>query len=363
MTPARPVGAGQFGLVFLTHMNADGAERATKVLRPGATTETQADFLREAEILAGLDHPAVVRLLGVCLNSQPWLLVEEFACYGDLDTVLRAGREKGLTLRSGELLELASQIAVGLAYVAAQGVVHCDIAARNVLLHEGNSVRIADFGWARRLPPGKASFTRAEIPKISTRWLAIESIERREFSEKSDVWSFGVTIWELYSHAATPYPAVHFLQVPRLVKEGMRLERPLSCPHDVWAVAFRCWHQNPDKRPKMKELEKKLGAALAAEQASTKAEGGAGNRDIGWTLRQAEVRYGGEADGGGGAADDPVDLSRASVVSVEFSGFGHDDAAYEGGEDAGADEEAAEADAAPAEEWDSWFDSDDELCV
>lgn len=118
MTPVRPVGAGQFGLVFMSTLNSDNSQLATKVLRPGASPESLADFLREAEILQQLDHQNVVVLRGVCLRQQPWLIIEDFALFGDLDKVLSACREKQLSLTDAEMLTIISQIVKGMTYVA-----------------------------------------------------------------------------------------------------------------------------------------------------------------------------------------------------------------------------------------------------
>eukprot|EP00041_Stephanoeca_diplocostata_P030750 m.938559 g.938559 ORF g.938559 m.938559 type:complete len:249 (+) comp23820_c0_seq1:300-1046(+) len=192
ITPVQPIGAGQFGLVFLCKFSLDGVpvERAVKVLRPGATPDTMADFLREAEILQSLDHGNVVRLHGVCLKQKPWLLLEENVVYGDLDAALHACVDKDIVLTEGELLGVSLQIVLGMVYVASKRVVHGDLAARNCLLHVNNQVKLADFGWSRLVPAGKKAYVREVIPTISTRWLAPECVDKKEFSEKSDVWAY-----------------------------------------------------------------------------------------------------------------------------------------------------------------------------
>eukprot|EP00035_Acanthoeca_spectabilis_P013862 m.260708 g.260708 ORF g.260708 m.260708 type:complete len:713 (+) comp15990_c0_seq17:83-2221(+) len=329
ITPIRPIGAGLVGLVFLVDYrepDSDARERAVKVLRPGATAETMADFLREAEILQRLDHTNVVKLHGVCLREKPWLLMEENIVYGDLDKVLKACSEKNVQLFDGELLSFSQQIVAGLGYVASVGIIHSDVAARNCLLHLRNQIKIADFGWSRELPAGKKLITRTQLPKISTRWLAPECIERMEFSEKSDVWATAVTIWECYSYGALPFEEVHFLQVARLVKDGLRLSRPPTCSHALFKILEKCWEHEPGKRPKFRELAKKLDGIKATSAPA---------RDVGEVLAEAEAdavaasvaRYQStsshDKDTSTGAA--PAQASKESRPSSEFEGFGEDD--------------------------------------
>eukprot|EP00040_Diaphanoeca_grandis_P023333 m.126858 g.126858 ORF g.126858 m.126858 type:complete len:737 (-) comp29223_c0_seq5:133-2343(-) len=286
ISPIHPIGAGQFGLVFLANANFNNAEEqqvAVKVLRPGPSVSTMGDFLREAENLNKMDHPNIVKLLGVCLKAKPWLILEEFVVFGDLDTVLKACEEKDVDLTEVELMLMIRHIVCGATYVASLQVVHSDYAARNCLVHRNNHIKIADFGWSRQLAPGKKSFVRADIPKISTRWLAPECIDRKEFSEKSDVWAVGVTIWEVFTNASLPYKDVHFLQVHRLVKEGLRESRPPNCSNLLFAVLEKTWEFDPAKRPKLAEFEKKIMAIEVAKDADTRI------RDIGRVLEQTEA--------------------------------------------------------------------------
>lgn len=349
VNPIRPIGAGQFGLVFAVQFfredptGGDAVQRAVKVLRPGASTETMCDFLREAEMLQKLDHPNVVKLYGVCLKQKPWLILEEFVNYGDLDAVMKACKEKEIALTESELMIIINQLATGANFVTTSGIVHSDYAARNVLLHFRNQVKIADFGWARQLEGGKKSFFREEIPKISTRWLAPECVERFEFSEKSDVWALAVTIWEIFTSCNTPYEDVHFLTVARMVREGLRLDRPQNCSHDCYAVLSKCWEADIKKRTKMKDMASSISRIATSVINNT--EGSDRPRDLGAMLLYTDSETDDTDDTTPNAAPPPGDLAALGDVgpsgrplsgvegnlqrlrlaeSGEFDGFGDD---------------------------------------
>eukprot|EP00041_Stephanoeca_diplocostata_P030751 m.938596 g.938596 ORF g.938596 m.938596 type:complete len:694 (+) comp23820_c0_seq3:212-2293(+) len=315
ITPVQPIGAGQFGLVFLCKFSLDGVpvERAVKVLRPGATPDTMADFLREAEILQSLDHGNVVRLHGVCLKQKPWLLLEENVVYGDLDAALHACVDKDIVLTEGELLGVSLQIVLGMVYVASKRVVHGDLAARNCLLHVNNQVKLADFGWSRLVPAGKKAYVREVIPTISTRWLAPECVDKKEFSEKSDVWAAGVTIWECFSYGEVPYSDIHFLQVARVVREGMRLSRPQNCPHSVFGVLEKCWARDATARPRFKDIEKLFLKAGAQPH-------GFSSRDIGNVLSESPPHVSVDA-----LCENPAPATATARPASECLGFGEDD--------------------------------------
>eukprot|EP00043_Microstomoeca_roanoka_P012424 m.120266 g.120266 ORF g.120266 m.120266 type:complete len:694 (+) comp15491_c0_seq3:120-2201(+) len=264
----RAIGAGQFGIVFEVEQTIEGFDqpqiRAVKALRQGATKLSMIDFVREAEILAELSHHNIVRLEGVCLQQQPWLLVEELVPYGDLDYILRVGMERHVHIRPAEVLLYATQILNGLGYLLEKRFLHLDVAARNMLLGNRNEVKIADFGMCRRLPEGKTSLLVKELPKVATRWLAIEAFDEHKLSEKSDVWAFAVTVWEIIQMGQKPYEEVHFLQVPREVRQGLRPKRPETCSDKLWDILAPCWHKRPERRPTFKELSQQLETLQAS---------------------------------------------------------------------------------------------------
>jgi hypothetical protein len=290
LIPVRPIGAGQFGLVFHVQQRVAGdkagaasadavVDCAVKALRQGASQDDMADFLREAQTMSQLDHPNILRIRGVCLAQQPWLIVLDLMQYGDLDHVLRTCREKDLEVPAPVLLSFALQIARGMEHLVAHSLLHLDLAARNCLLHTCNVVKIADFGATRQLPADAKDMKLAEVLKVATRWLAIETMDHRVVSEKTDVWAYGVTCWEIFAYGQEPYSDVHFLQVQRLVREGRRLAQPPACPDPAFAMLSSCWHASPSKRPSFAALVKAFASMHDGAQAAAP-----GSLDVGQTL-------------------------------------------------------------------------------
>ncbi|EDQ91283.1 uncharacterized protein MONBRDRAFT_2660, partial [Monosiga brevicollis MX1] len=215
-------------------------------------------FLQEAEIMAQFQHPHVVELQGVCLQEQPWLLIQELSSYGDFDNVLRTARMRDMALTQTEALHFINQLAAACSYVLSKGVLHLDIAARNLLLFERNTLKLADFGNARQLPQGKKYIQLEEPPKVAARWLAVEAMTQLRFSEASDVWAAAVAAWEILSMGTKPYPDTHFLQVMRVVVAGERLPQTELCSDDLYALLLKCWDVKPDRRPSFADLLTKV---------------------------------------------------------------------------------------------------------
>lgn len=205
----KAIGAGQFGKVYLAEYDtrddepADGDDkpkfsaskmRAVKMLRSGASPDDKVEFLREAQTMVELgNHDNLVEFMGIVVRRRPWLVVLEFCQFGDLSDVLRACRQKSVHLTVAERLHFARQLAAGMQFISSKGFVHMDLAARNVLLHRGNLIKVADFGLTHRFDAGKNYYKQRGVLKLSIRWLAIDSFDHKIFSEKSDVWSFAVT--------------------------------------------------------------------------------------------------------------------------------------------------------------------------
>eukprot|EP00053_Salpingoeca_punica_P018360 m.179640 g.179640 ORF g.179640 m.179640 type:complete len:640 (-) comp17412_c1_seq5:477-2396(-) len=260
----KPIGAGQFGEVFLAMHNMmingqpTSVKRAVKMLKSGADAADKKEFLRETETHVQLSHPNLVKMIGVAVQQKPWLTVLEFAPYGDLRSVLMCAAEKKITLTPREMLTWCADLASGLVYLSGKRLVHMDLATRNCLLAENNVVKIADFGLTREMPEGKTSFILKERVMLAFKWLALEGLLRKEFSEFSDVWSFAVVMWEIYKYGTTPYEEVEMREMPNLLKRGQRLEQPDNCPREVFALMVRCWLHEPSKRPPFTELHATL---------------------------------------------------------------------------------------------------------
>ncbi|XP_043238493.1 epidermal growth factor receptor-like isoform X2 [Amphibalanus amphitrite] len=222
---------------------------AIKVLREGTGADTNKEILEEAYIMASLDHPNLLPLLAVCMTSQ-MMLVTQLMPLGCLLDYVRNNRSK---IGSKPLLNWCTQIARGMAYLEDRRLVHRDLAARNVLVQTPNSVKITDFGLAKLLDINEEEY-KAAGGKMPIKWLALECIQHRIFNHKSDVWAFGVTVWELLTYGGRPYENVPAKDVPDLLEKGERLPQPTSCSIEVYMIMIKCWMLDADSRPSFKEL-------------------------------------------------------------------------------------------------------------
>eukprot|EP00055_Hartaetosiga_balthica_P015359 m.89997 g.89997 ORF g.89997 m.89997 type:complete len:1085 (-) comp8845_c0_seq1:479-3733(-) len=269
------LGAGQFGTVWLAlHRIRNGdntthKHRAVKLLRPGASELDQEDFIAEALTMSKLDHPNLISLIGVAVSSVPWLVVLEFMRYGDLKTVLVASKEKCVTLEYAEQLFFAFQIASGMAYLASKKFVHMDLAARNCLLHTENIVKVGDFGLTKQYDEGEDFYKLKPniTAKLPAKWMAPESLERLVFSEATDVWAYGITLWELMTYGAQPYSRYKNKEMRRMLRKGVRLEKPSNCPDDFFVEISKCWTASIEDRHTFHSLKTRIKTLLLEEKA------------------------------------------------------------------------------------------------
>ncbi|XP_029680164.1 proto-oncogene tyrosine-protein kinase ROS-like isoform X3 [Formica exsecta] len=262
ITLAKFLGSGAFGKVF--QGNAKDLERpgitpvAIKMLRKDASSQEKTEFLQEARLMSHFRHKHVLRLLGVCLDTDPPLLVLELMEAGDLLSYLRESRSLQPTdshaLRLQDLLAMCEDVARGCRYLEELHFVHRDLACRNCLVsardRENRVVKIGDFGLARDIY--KNDYYRKEGEGLlPVRWMAPESLVDGIFTSQSDVWAFGVLIWEITSLGQQPYPARTNLEVLHYVRAGGRLPKPLNCPPTLHQLMMRCWSA-ADARPSFK---------------------------------------------------------------------------------------------------------------
>ncbi|XP_048868800.1 receptor tyrosine-protein kinase erbB-2 [Brienomyrus brachyistius] len=249
----RVLGSGAFGTVYKGVWAPDGETVkipvAIKVLLENTSPKANKDILDEAYVMAGVASPYVCRLLGICLTSTVQL-VTQLMPYGCLLDYVRENKER---VSSQYLLNWCVQIAKGMSYLEEVRLVHRDLAARNVLVKDPNHVKITDFGLARLLDIDETEY-HAEGGKVPIKWMALESILHRKFTHQSDVWSYGVTIWELMTFGAKPYDLIPARQIPELLEGGERLPQPLICTIDVYMIMVKCWMIDPESRPKFREL-------------------------------------------------------------------------------------------------------------
>ncbi|KAG1701737.1 Epidermal growth factor receptor [Nymphon striatum] len=251
------LGYGAFGTVYKGVWVPAGENVkvpvAIKVLRD-KTNNANKDILEEAYIMASVQHPNLVQLLAVCMTSK-LMLVTQLMPLGCLLDYVRTHKDM---IGSRPLLSWCTQIAKGMSYLEEKRLVHRDLAARNVLVRTPNCVKITDFGLAKLLDLNQAEY-KSEGGKMPIKWLALECIQHRIFTHKSDVWAFGVTVWELLFYGAKPYESVPAKDVPALLEKGERLPQPPICTIDVYMLMIKCWMLDAESRPSFKELAEEFG--------------------------------------------------------------------------------------------------------
>ncbi|XP_004594866.2 non-receptor tyrosine-protein kinase TNK1 [Ochotona princeps] len=264
------LGSGCFGVVHRGVWTLPGGHSvsvAIKSLRVGPEgpvgTEL-GDFLREVSVMMNLEHPHVLRLHGLVLG-QPLQMVMELAPLGSLHARLTAPAPTPL-LPVALLCLFLRQLAAAMAYLGACGLVHRDLATRNLLLASPRTIKVADFGLVRPLRGPRGRYVMGGPRPIPYAWCAPESLREGAFSSASDVWMFGVTLWEMFSAGEEPWAGVPpYLILQRLEKDRARLPRPPLCSRALYALALRCWALHPADRPSFSHLEELLQEAWPSE--------------------------------------------------------------------------------------------------
>uniref|UniRef100_A0A087Y3A2 receptor protein-tyrosine kinase n=1 Tax=Poecilia formosa TaxID=48698 RepID=A0A087Y3A2_POEFO len=279
----RDIGEGAFGRVF--QARAPGllptepfTMVAVKMLKEEASADMQNDFQREAALMAEFDHPNIVRLLGVCAVGKPMCLLFEYMAQGDLNEFLRrrsptqsvrtisraslsarsfSSDGEAASLTCPEQLSVSKQIAAGMAYLSERKFVHRDLATRNCLVGEEMIVKIADFGLSRNIY--SADYYKAnENDAIPIRWMPPESIFYNRYTTESDVWAYGVVLWEIFSHGMQPYYGMGHEEVIYYVRDGHILSCPEDCPLELYNLMRLCWSTHPSDRPSFSSIHRIL---------------------------------------------------------------------------------------------------------
>ncbi|NXK98354.1 FES kinase, partial [Formicarius rufipectus] len=248
------IGRGNFGEVFSGRLRADNTPVAVKSCRETLPPELKAKFLQEARILKQYRHPNIVRLIGVCTQKQPIYIVMELVQGGDFLSFLRS---EGPHLRVKELLKMTENAAAGMEYLESKHCIHRDLAARNCLVTEKNTLKISDFGMSREEEDGIYAST-GGMKQIPVKWTAPEALNYGRYSSESDVWSFGILLWEAFSLGAVPYTNLSNQQTREAVEQGVRLDRPEQCPEEVYQLMQCCWEYDPCKRPSFSTIHQDL---------------------------------------------------------------------------------------------------------
>ena len=247
----KKLGMGNFGEVWSGLWN-NSTPVAIKILTMG--TMEVADFVAEAQVMKKIHHPNLLQLYAVCTLEEPIFIVTELMNRGALLDYLRKG--DGRNLKLPQLIDMAAQIAGGMAYLEEHSYIHRDLAARNVLVADGNLCKVADFGFARVVKEG--IYNPHEDTKFAIKWTAPEAALYNRFSIKSDVWSFGIVICELLTMGAMPYPGMNNRQVLEAVERGYRMPPPDNCPDPLYNIMLSCWKREADNRPAFKHLKCQL---------------------------------------------------------------------------------------------------------
>lgn len=258
----KDLGQGAFGRVFQAKApglvaGEDFTLVAVKMLKDEASTDLQVDFEREAMLLAEFDHPNIVKLLGVCALGRPMCLLFEYMARGDLNEFLRSCSpfnahnrcEMSRTeLNHCDLLSIACQVASGMVYLSERKFVHRDLATRNCLIDDTMVVKIADFGLSHKIYL-QDYYKGDENDAIPIRWMPLESILYNKYTIESDIWAYGVLLWEIFAFAMQPYYGMTHEEVVKFIKEGNMLSCPENTPLVVYDIMRKCWNRKPHERP------------------------------------------------------------------------------------------------------------------
>uniref|UniRef100_A0A915BWW5 non-specific protein-tyrosine kinase n=2 Tax=Parascaris univalens TaxID=6257 RepID=A0A915BWW5_PARUN len=252
------LGEGSFAIVkraIWTRADSGRTDVAVKILRD-ATPEVIEDLQHEVNNMQKLQHPNLIRLYGIVF-SNPAMMVVEFCDGGSLVDRLRSVEKP--TVLVSLLVDYAQQIAKGMAYLESKHCVHRDLAARNVLLTDSErTVKICDFGLMRALEDHQRLYVMSAQKKVPFAWCPPESLRLRQFSHASDVWAFGVTLWEMFSYGEEPWAGCRGAEVLAKTEAGERLPRPQRCSNELYDLMASCWHLKAEERPRFSLLKSLL---------------------------------------------------------------------------------------------------------
>ncbi|XP_041041677.1 ephrin type-A receptor 5-like isoform X4 [Carcharodon carcharias] len=254
ITIERVIGAGEFGEVCSGRLKLPGKREfpvAIKTLKAGYTEKQRRDFLGEASIMGQFDHPNIIHLEGVVTKSKPVMIVTEYMENGSLDTFLKKNDGQFTVI---QLVGMLRGIASGMRYLSDMGYVHRDLAARNILVNSNLVSKVSDFGLSRVLEDDPEAAYTTRGGKIPIRWTAPEAIAYRKFTSASDVWSYGIVMWEVMSYGERPYWEMTNQDVIKAVEEGYRLPTPMDCPAALYQLMLDCWQKDRNSRPKFEEI-------------------------------------------------------------------------------------------------------------
>ncbi|XP_059121843.1 fibroblast growth factor receptor 2 isoform X6 [Peromyscus eremicus] len=281
LTLGKPLGEGCFGQVVMAEAVGIDKDKpkeavtvAVKMLKDDATEKDLSDLVSEMEMMKMIGkHKNIINLLGACTQDGPLYVIVEYASKGNLREYLRARRPPGMEysydinrvpeeqMTFKDLVSCTYQLARGMEYLASQKCIHRDLAARNVLVTENNVIKIADFGLARDIN-NIDYYKKTTNGRLPVKWMAPEALFDRVYTHQSDVWSFGVLMWEIFTLGGSPYPGIPVEELFKLLKEGHRMDKPANCTNELYMMMRDCWHAVPSQRPTFKQLVEDLDRIL-----------------------------------------------------------------------------------------------------
>ncbi|XP_071800020.1 tyrosine-protein kinase receptor Tie-1-like [Asterias amurensis] len=257
MVGNKVLGKGHFGEVHYggVTVNGDLSKAAIKKLKENAPSADRENFLEELKTMTlHGSHPNLVKILGACQHEGILYVAMEYLSNGDLRCYLRKARsmedDGQASLSPQKLLQFALDVAKGMQHLAASGVIHRDLAARNILLDDNLVAKVSDFGLSR----GEDVYVQTSKTRVPTRWLSLESLTHQTYTSKSDVWSFGILLWEIATLGGTPYPGIKTPFLTSRLENGYRMPKPDNSDGKIYDVMLQCWQEDPDDRPSFKKL-------------------------------------------------------------------------------------------------------------
>ena len=246
----KKLGAGQFGEVWMGIWNGT-TEVAVKTLKPGIMGASE--FLQEAVLMKKLRHQNLIQFYAVCTKEEPIYIITELMKHGSLLEYLRGD---GRSLKLPQLIDMGAQVASGMAYLEEKNYVHRDLSARNILVSENLNCKVESVSMARIL--SDSIYEAHTGAKFSIKWTAPEAAKYKHFTVKSDVWSFGIFLYELIAYGHFPYPEMNDAQVIEALQTGYRMPCPMGCPEKLYKIMRECWKDDAASRPRFEVLQWRL---------------------------------------------------------------------------------------------------------